>query len=61
MMSDRKEKRYASINSEVEKVRDFLKKQCTNDDERLDFMRFVFEGYCEHCGANDLPCYCLRD
>ena len=60
-MEDEKEKRYASVISEVKKIRDFLEKQCTDDDERFDFIQFIIEGYCEHCGSNHLPCFCLKD
>lgn len=31
------------------------------DDERVDFIDEVMDGYCHFCGSDILPCYCLRD
>lgn len=32
----------------------------TNED-RLELIRTIMEGYCGHCGSEYLPCYCWND
>jgi len=32
-----------------------------SDEARLDLMAALMEGFCRHCGSDNLPCYCTRD
>jgi len=32
-----------------------------SDDERMELMHALMNGYCENCGGEYLPCYCTQD
>jgi len=29
--------------------------------ERLEIFSMITDGYCTHCGSDNLPCYCMKD
>ncbi len=31
------------------------------DEERIDLMNYLMDGYCKYCGNKHLPCYCICD
>ena len=40
-------------------IRDRMERM--TDDERLNLLSDLFDGYCKHCGGSYSPCYCLGD
>lgn len=40
-------------------LRDRMQKM--TDEDRIDLMHALMDGYCRHCGSDHLPCYCTRD
>jgi hypothetical protein len=32
-----------------------------SEDERVALRDALFDGYCQECGGNRLPCHCIRD
>jgi hypothetical protein len=40
-------------------IRELMETMC--DEERIDLINCIMDGYCKYCGGKDLPCYCWND